>query len=413
MKKYFALLLSILLAVGGLFGCGPADKKEPVKPAVNQEETKKEEAKQEAPKEEVVLKEGEVIRADAPTLSDLVYQKSIEKKYAQTFSVDYYEGGYTLLEMNHGGQYLIIPEGKEAPQGLDDEITLIQRPLTGVYVANTPTMSMLNGLNALDKATYTGTEEKSWLVPAIQEKVKDGSLIFAGKYSEPDYEMLTKGGCNLCIQSGMVDSKPEVVEKFKELGVPMIVDRSGEENHPLARVEWFKFYGALFDLDMNQVNEAFQKQVDVVESLTQAESTGKTVAIFFISSKGTLYVRNTDDYVTKMVELAGGKYIFDELADSGSNSTKMEMESFYEKAKDADYILYMYSIGGKPDTIEKLVEKNALLADFKAVKEGNVWGTCPEFFQIADSLGSMVGDIHTMLTAEKDVTKLDYVFKIQ
>ena len=57
----------------------------------------------------------------------------------------------------------------------------------------------------------------------------------------------------------------------------------------------------------------YDEQAAYVDKISKTEKTGKSVAVFYITSKGKLYVRNADDYVAQMVELAGGKYIFDDL----------------------------------------------------------------------------------------------------
>lgn len=356
---------------------------------------------------------GQVVNSNAPVVGDLVYDYSLQLKYAESFSVDYFKNGYVLLTVTNKAKYLVVPEGKDVPKGIDGSIIILKKPFTGVYVANAPTVSLINAMNALDKIKYTGTDIADNNIQSIATAMNEGKLIFGGKYNTPDYEKLSAAHCNLVIESTMIDTTPDVAAKFSELGIPVLVDYSNLESDPLGRVEWIKFYAALFGIDMNQANKVFDKQVAVVEKLDK-KSTGKTVAIFYITTKGTIYVRNTNDYLTKMVQLAGGEYIPSDLKNAGSNSTAMDMESFYAKAKDADYLIYIYSIGGKPNTLPELLKKNALLADFKAVKDGNVWATCNEFFQIGDSLGSMIGDIHTILTSnDKNLSKLTYLFKLQ
>jgi len=351
---------------------------------------------------------------NTPAVGNLKYKSSLELQYAKSFSVDYFEDGYVLLTILDKEKFLVVPEGKEIPAGIDSDITVLKKPFTGLYVANTPSMSLINSIGALDLVKFSGTDVDDWYIEDVINTMKAGSLAFGGKYNTPDYESLMAANCNLAIESTMIDGAPDVSEKFKELGIPVLVDQSGSEAHPLGRIEWVKFYAALLGTDMSAADEIFEAQVAVVDKLSKSENTGKTVAIFYISSKGKLYVRNTDDYVTKMVELAGGKYICDDMKNSDSNSTTMEMEEFYTKAKAADYIIYMYSLGGKPKTIAELVEKNKLLADFKAVKDGNVWATCPNFFQIGDALGNMIGDINTVLTTDdKSITELDYLFMLK
>lgn len=99
-----------------------------------------------------------------------------------------------------------------------------------------------------------------------------------------------------------------------------------------------------------------------------------------------------------MLGLAGGEYILADMNPDETGNFQMKMEEFYVSAKNADYIIYIHNLGSKLETLEEFVVKNELLADFKAVQEGNVWCTTPGFFQISNTLGDMIADMHSMLT---------------
>ena len=113
-----------------------------------------------------------------------------------------------------------------------------------------------------------------------------------------------------------------------------------------------------------------------------------------------------------MIELAGGKYIFDDLEDSDTKRSTMNMqiEEFYNSAKEADFLIYNSSIDGGIDSVEELLGKCGLLADFKAVKEGNVWCTTNDLYQQSLSIGYLIEDIHRMLLGEKD--DMHYLFSL-
>ena len=74
------------------------------------------------------------------------------------------------------------------------------------------------------------------------------------------------------------------------------------------------------------------------------------------------------------------------------------METFYAAAADADVLIYNASISAPITSTDELVEMNSLFADFKAVKEGNVWCTGKSFYQATDIVGQMIRDIHLALT---------------
>ena len=100
--------------------------------------------------------------------------------------------------------------------------------------------------------------------------------------------------------------------------------------------------------------------------------------------------------------------------DSALSTMNMQMEEFYAKAKDADYIIYNSTIDGELTTIDQLLAKSSLLKDFKAVQNGNVWCTEQNLFQDTMGLGTMIEDIHAMLTAEDErLDALTYMHRLK
>ena len=263
-------------------------------------------------------------------------------------------------------------------------------------------MDLFCALDGLDSISLSGTNADGWYIDEAKKALEDGSISFAGKYSAPDYELILSKNCDLAIESTMIYHKPEVKEKLEQFGIPVLVEHSSYESHPLGRTEWLKLYGVLLGKE-ELADKLFQEQVDKLKAIEDSESTGKTVAFFYINSVGAANVRKSGDYVSKMIELAGGKYIFSDLGAEDDNSLStmnMQMEEFYAGAKDADYIIYNSTIDGELTDISQMLEKSSLLADFKAVKDGNVWCTNQNLFQETMELGTMIEDIHTMLTSD-------------
>ena len=345
-------------------------------------------------------------REIAQELAGMKYDHSLELQYADQFAVDYYEGGYALITIAGGERFLLVPEDKEAPEGLDADISVIQKPVQNIYLVATSAMDLFCALDGLDSISLSGTNADGWYIDKAKKAMEDGDIAFAGKYSAPDYELILSKNCDLAIESTMIYHQPEVQEKLEQFGIPVLVEHSSYESHPLGRTEWIKLYGVLLGKE-DQAQKLFQEQVDKLKSVEDSENTGKTVAFFYINSMGAANVRKSNDYVSKMIELAGGEYIFHDPAedDNALSTMNMQMEEFYAKAKDADYIIYNSTIDGELDSIDELLAKSSLLADFKAVKDGNVWCTGQNLFQETMGLATMIEDIHTMLTS--DDPKLD------
>lgn len=350
--------------------------------------------------------------SEAPALPGLTWDHALELSYADQFSVNYYEGGYKLFTIEGDGEFLLVPDGEEAPEDLPDDITVLSHTPKSIYLVATSAMDFFCGLDALDHISLSGTNADGWYIDKAKTALEDGSIAFAGKYSAPDYEQILAAGCDLAIESTMIYHKPEVKEKLEELGIPVLVEHSSYESHPLGRTEWVKLYGALLGKE-DEAEALFEEQASQLKSLENTENTGKTVAFFYINSMGAANVRKAGDYVSKMIDLAGGQYIFKDLGadEEGQSTMNMGMEDFYAGAKDADYIIYNSTIDGELKSLDELLKK-VTFKGFKAVKEGNVWCLTKSMFQETTCLGDVIMDMHQMLT-EEDPQGLTYLYRLE
>ena len=343
----------------------------------------------------------------------LTYDHSMELEYATQFAVDYYQDDYAMITIAQEGSYLVVPEGKEAPEGLDKEIKVLQQPLDHIYLVATSSMDLFRAIDGIGNITLSGTDANGWYIEEAKEAMENGNIQYAGKYSAPDYELILANGCDLAIESTMIYHSPDVREKLEGFDIPVLVEHSSYESDPLGRMEWLKLYAVLLDKE-EEADAYFQSQTDMLTDILGAENTEKTVAFFSINSNGYVTVRKTGDYISKMIELAGGRYIFQNLGDDNALSTmNMQMEDFYAGACDADYIIYNSAIESELHSLDELLEKSSLLADFKAVKEGNVWCTEKSLFQETTGIATMISDMHTMLTSDDpDLSQLTYMYRL-
>lgn len=344
--------------------------------------------------------------------AELEYEDSMELLYAEKFSVDYYTGGFSLVTVNGSERYLVVPEGKESPGDLAEDITVLYQPLDRIYLVASAVMDMFISMDSLDVIRFTGTKAASWYLEEAREAVETGNILYAGNYSAPDYEQILAEGCDLAIENTMVYHTPEVKEQLEKFGIPVMVDYSSYETEPLGRTEWVKLYGLLADRE-EEAAEAFAGQQEAFASIGDAEDTGKTVAFFYITSSGEVNVRKASDYLPKMIELAGGHYVFSDLGaedDTASSTVSLQMEEFYAAAREADYLIYNSTIDGEISSVEELFGKSELLENFKAVREGNVYCTTRDLYQSSMELGTMIADIHGMLNGEED--GLTYLYRL-
>ncbi len=353
-----------------------------------------------------------------PDLSAFNYISSLNLDYATQYSVDFYQD-----EDNNDFAFITVGSGEQAQYfvypGLDSGFnksikgaTLI-KSVDKTYLVSTSVMDLVSSIDGLSQVSFSGTDSKDWYIPEAKQSMKEKKILYAGKYSAPDYELLVSSGCNFAIENTMIYHKPSVKEKLESLGIPVLVELSSYEKNPLGRLEWIKLYGLLYNKSA-EAERIFEDQEERAQKVAGQPNTGLKVAVFSISSNGQVVVRKPGDYISTMIKMAGGNYVPTSLKESQENavsSTKITMEDFYLEAADADVLIYNSTIQGEITSVNELIKKSDVLRDFKAVKEGNTYCLEKSYFQQTCDVAELIEDIHNILVKEDE--SLTYIYQLE
>ena len=339
-------------------------------------------------------------KTEPANTESLVFSHHYQLDYAQQFTADCYEGGYTMVSIPDSGQkFLVVPQDAAEVDSLPADVTVLRQPVENIYLVSTSVMDLFLQLDALDSVTLSGAKAESWYLPEAKQAMEAGRIAYAGKYSAPDYEQILAANCGLAIENTMILHTPEVKEQLEHFGIPVLVERSSYESGPLERMEWIKLYGILLGKE-DTAEQVFAAQEAAIAPLLEQEPTGKSCAFFSLSSNNLAAVRKGSDYVAKMIEMAGGAYVFSDLTANGNSLATMHLpqEDIYAGAKDAAELIYNSAIEGTIASVSQLTEKFPLLSEFKAVQNGQVWCTSQSLFQQSMALADLILDMNKVFT---------------
>lgn len=169
-------------------------------------------------------------------------------------------------------KYLLVPEDAEIPVGLSEDMIVVQMPAEKAYVSTEAIREKLDSLKLQDLVAALGYEEET----------ESEDVIYGGEETDLEYRDLVKQEIDLAILSEAIlpnenedqkDKKEEkltleeqterweeITEKFALLGIPVIIDRSEDEEEDLAKAEWIKVYGVLFGCE-EQAQKLFDTAV--------------------------------------------------------------------------------------------------------------------------------------------------------
>ena len=345
---------------------------------------------------------------------------SMELKYADQFHVDNYEDDISVVTVEDGLRYIVTENADALPEWLPEgevrEMTVITTPVHAVYNAASSAMDLIDAVDGLDSVIMTSTQASDWGIDKIKNLVENDIIRYIGKYRAPDYEALLEGDVDLAIESTMIYHSPQIKEAIEELGIPVLVERSSYESDPLGRLEWIKLYGLLFGKS-EEAQLFFDEAVAKIEGVdTDAVKEAPSVAFFSVNSNGSVVVRKPGDYVTKMIETAGGTYALEGITseeDNALSTMNMQMEAFYDKAVDADILIYNSTIEGGLESMSDLMALSDKFNDFAAVKSGNVWCTDASTFQRTTGAADMIVEMNQIFAGAANDGGMEYFHKLK
>ncbi|MDE5736765.1 MAG: hypothetical protein K2H93_00190 [Oscillospiraceae bacterium] len=90
----------------------------------------------------------------------------------------------------------------------------------------------------------------------------------------------------------------------------------------------------------------------------------------------------------------------------------IQTEAFYEIAKNADIFIYNSLIDNELQSIDELLEKSSILADCKAVQNGNVWCAGQNLFQQSTNASEMIADFYAVLHEDNNINQIYFMHKL-
>jgi uncharacterized protein YjdB len=250
--------------------------------------------------DESTSESGKTKSADSSEESAAAETDNVEEAGSSTASAASPEEKEEKLYTNAIVKYLVVPENQEIPAGLEKDVIIIRQPADKTFVTSPEALKMLSELGKTEDIKALGVEDndiedESVRTALEKEDGEDGKIYQAGSYDKWDLKTLIKQEANFAIESSEIlpqeeKTADEDMKSFEKLAsqavqmdMAMFVDRSADEKNDLAKAEWYKVYGIIFDAQ-DKAEELYKKVTDsaseqekkeAVEALTAEKSVKK------------------------------------------------------------------------------------------------------------------------------------------
>lgn len=158
--------------------------------------------------------------------------------------------------------------------------------------------------------------------------------IEVGYDANLDFEAVLKTRPDYLLTYAVGSVEPAYLAKLRELGIKAVVLSEHLENHPLARAEYVKLFGALTGR-LHQADSVFSDVRDRYLSLVQPSVTCKVLVN--VPYADSWYIPGGENYMTRLISDAGGEVLG--AVPGRDNSSVISLEKAYSFAQEADFWL--------------------------------------------------------------------------
>ncbi|MDR0583746.1 MAG: ABC transporter substrate-binding protein [Treponema sp.] len=333
--------------------------------------------------------------------------------HARLFGITWLENGAKLVRDGHDRETLLVPRGAEIPEGYDN-IPVVRTPIEKGFFMSTTYVGLLDALGKealFDTVGAVITPVEDWTTEGIVERMKSGKTLhipWGGMGQAGDIEGVTRLKPDV-IFSGPDDQGSIIV--YAESGAiqfPYVVVSEYLEETGEAMLEWIKFIAAFYNLDAEADAVYAQKLARMTELREKAAAVpqeNKPVVATGSQWMGIVYMSGAESRGALELAAAGGLNAFAEIP--GKGSTRVNLEEFVQKGKDADILLYTSMISYLPDK-QALLAESPLFAEFRAFKNDRVYVLSKGYYinsaQVDVKFEDLTAILHPELFPGRDLT---------
>lgn len=282
--------------------------------------------------------------------------------YSQVSVFNPWQGATNVVQ-----KWYLVKEGTDLPAGTD-ESEVIRVPVRNIICMSTTHLAMISALG--EAGTVTGFSGTGFIYgDDLRELVEDGAIREIGYDDNLNKELIIKLHPDLIMVYGVGGESAGYVGKLKELGIKVVFNADYLEEDPLGKAEWIRLLGALYckeHLADSIFRETEKKYIDL-RNLMSEKAGERPDVLLGLPFKDTWYISPGNSYISRLINDAGGNYLWQTTESSVSLPTALE--NVYMKALNADFWLNI----GTADSKTQIISIDPRLADLQSFKKGNLY----------------------------------------
>ncbi len=244
---------------------------------------------------------------------------------------------------------------------------IIPFPVSRVVCLSTTHIAYIDILNSVD--AVVGVSGVNLATNAkIHNRFNNDLLQEVGYDQALNFEVLVSLQPDVVFAYGVGAEMTGYIQKFTDLGIPVVFVADYLENDPLGKAEWVKFFSLFFDKEgiASALFSDIEAKYNDVKNLV-SEINHRPTVFFNLPWKDIWYVPGSDSYMAKLIYDAGAQYIIKHM--EGTSSVPLSLESAMEYGLKANFWLNT----GTANSLNDIAESLPMAKKFSAMQQGNVY----------------------------------------
>ena len=294
-----------------------------------------------------------------------------EIHYAKGLEI-YHHKGYSILKITHpwpdaktSFTYILQEKNGIIPDSLQ-QYPRISVPIQSIVVTSTthiPALELLGVENTL--IGFPNTDFIS--SPKTRKRIDSGNVKEVGTNETLNLEILIDMAPDVIVSFGLNNSNP-TLDNLQKSGLKVLLNGDWNEQSPLGKAEWIKFFGALYGLDAKAktIFTSIEKGYQTTLALAQKAKYKPTVL------SGSMYqdqwfVPQGESWMALFLKESQSNYLWANT--TGTGSLTLPFETILEKAQTAEF----WVAPGDFSSLNEMNKSNPHYAKFEAFKNKKVY----------------------------------------
>lgn len=229
-----------------------------------------------------------------------------------------------------------------SPYSGHGDTLVLERPLYNIVCMSSSQVAGLAAVGA-DSVISAVSGIRYVSNPAIRARAEAKGHLEGGRTrvydigyeSSLDYERILKLNPDIVLTYTVSGAEPQYITRLRSLGVRVLVLHDHLEDHPLARAEYIRMYGALTGRQ-SLADSLFEEISSRYESLAARsdENSDRVKVLLNVPYGDAWYIPGEESYMSRLIRDAGGEVLGARQGTSISGTVTLEQA--YELSQEAD-----------------------------------------------------------------------------